>query len=221
MSAPLFVRCVAVLGVVSALVACGGDEATAFPPGLEPLETSTATRPSATGAQSCPEAVNIVTGDHGDYEFAHARGCVAGSVSSVWEALRDADVTVDRRRVNTWMTTRDVEPQYPVSFRVHNIVRDVVTIEFDITWRLGVVEGTAQEPRVVAGRYQKTFGSTFISLLAGSVVARPLDENTTEVEIVRHIKSTGSGAADARAYLQDCFDSLVARVHGRPLPRYN
>lgn len=213
----MFVAVLVALGVAS----CGGDEATAFPPGLEPLETSTATRPAPASGQSCPEAVNIVTGDHGDYEFAHARGCVSAPVSSVWEALRDADVTVDRRRVTSWSTTRNVETQYPVSFRVHNIVRDVVTIEFDITWRAGVVEGTSDEPRVVAARYQKTYGSTFISLLAGSVVARPIDPTTTEVEIVRHIKSTGSGAADAQMYLQDCFDSIVARVHGRPLPRYN
>jgi hypothetical protein len=135
--------------------------------------------------------------------------------------MRDPDVAVDRRRTNEWMVMRGVEQQYPVSFRVHNIVRDIITIEFDLTWRGGVIEGSNDAPHAVSMRYQKTFGSDFIMTLSGSMVARPLDADTTEVELVRHIKSTGAGAPEAELYLRDVYASLAARVQGRPLPRYN
>ena len=209
------------LALTLAFAGCGGDDSTNFAPGLQPLETSTAARPTATSGQQCPETANFVSGDAGAYAFAHARGCIHGTLAQVYEAMRDPDVTVDRRRVSTWTVTRNVETEYPVSFRVHHVVNDIITIEFDQTWRLGPIDGTVDEPRVVAGRYQKTFGSTYIEVLAGSMVARPLDTGVVEVELVRHLKGTGVGAEEAEQYLRDCFQSLVARVHGMPLPRYN
>ncbi len=213
----LMLSCALALGSAS----CAGDDASTFPPGLEPLETSTAPRPAATSGQQCPEAFNTATGETADYAWAHGRGCLHAPIARVWEALRDPDVSVDRRRVAEWTVTRNVEAQYPVSFRVHNTVHDIIDLTFDLTWREGVVDGTDAEPRVVSARYQKTYGSTYIQVLAGSLVARPLDAGTTEIEIVRHLKGTGVGAAEAELYLRDCFGSFVARVHGMPLPRYN
>lgn len=200
---------------------CAGDDASVFPPGLEPLEVPTATRPVAPAGQQCPEAINTVSGDTPDYGWATGRGCVHGTMAQVWEAVRDPEVGVDRRRVAEFSVTRNVEPEYPVSFRTHNIVRDLVTLEFDLTWRLAVVDGTDAEPRVFSGRYQKTYGSTFIQHLACSVVARPIDTGVVELELVRHLKGTGVGRPEAELYVQDWFASIVARVHGRPLPRYN
>lgn len=218
------------LALALSAAACGEDEATPAPPGVAPVETSLAARPTAPTGQRCPEQLNVVTGmrtalnpttmQSEQYEYAHGRGCVHGTVAAVWAALRDPEVTVDRRRVSEFMVTRDTEPQYPVTFRVHNIVRDVVTLEFDNTWRLAPLEGTVDEPRAVVAWYQKTFGSSFITILRGSFVARPIDAETVEIEGVRHIKSAGSGAEDASTYLQDAFNSVLARVHGRPLPRY-
>jgi hypothetical protein len=212
---------IAALALVASVASCGGDDASLFAPGLEPLEVSTAVRPAATTGQQCPEAMNVVSGETGAYSFGHGRGCVHGSLAQVWAAMRDPEVGVDRRRVGEYTVTRNVEPQYPVSFRVHNVVHDIIDIEFDLTWRLGPLDGTNEEPRVVAARYQKTYGSTYIEVLAGSVVARPIDGDVTEIEVVRHVKGTGVGAAEIELYLRDFFASVTARVHGMPLPRYN
>ena len=214
-------RVFAALAMVFTLSSCGGDDASTFPPGLAPLETSTAQRPMATAGQTCPEAFNVVTGDTGGYSFGHGRGCIHGTISEVWAALRDPEVAVDRRRVGEFTVTRNVEPEYPVGYRVHNIVHDIIDIEFDLTWRLGPLDGTLDEPRVVAARYQKTYGSTYIEVLEGSIVARPLDTGVVEIEVVRHLKGTGVGQAEIDQYLRDYFASVVARVHGMPLPRYN
>lgn len=216
-----FSSLVAATSLLASLSACGGDGATTFAPGLEPLETSTAARPAAPSGQQCPEAFNVVTGDTGAYSFGHGRGCLHATLAQVWEAMRDPEVSVDRRRVGEFTVTRNVEPQYPVSFRVHNVVHDIIDIEFDLTWRLGPIEGTNDEPRVVSARYQKTYGSTYIDVLAGSIVARPIDGDVTEIEVVRHLKGTGVGTEEIEQYLRDYFASVVARVHGMPLPRYN
>jgi hypothetical protein len=222
-------RC-AVLAMTLSVGACGGDESTPAPPGVAPLEASLAERPRAASGQRCPEAINLVTGERDAtdprtmvrerYEYAHGRGCVHGTLAAVWAALRDPEVTVDRRRVSEFMVTRDTEPEYPISFRVHHIIRDIVTLEFDSSYRLAPLVGTVESPREVVLWYQKTFGTSFITILRGTVVARPLDDETVELEHVRHIKSSGAGAEDARTYLDDTFNSVVARVHGRPLPRY-
>ncbi len=211
--------CLAV--ALAGAASCGGDESTGFAPGLTALEPSRATRPVMPGAQRCPEAVNVVTGDTPEYEWAHARGCVHVPAARVWAALQDADVMVDRRRVSTFTTSRDVEPAYALSYRVRHVVRDIITLEFDHTWRGAINQGTAQSPRELTLAYQKTWGSNFITILRGSVVARPIDPDTTEVELVRHIKSAGAGRAEAAQYLRDAFASLVERAHDRPLPRFN
>lgn len=136
----------------------------------------------------------------------------------MWAALRDPPVTVDRRRVSEFMVTRDTEPQ-SISFRVHNIVRDVITLEFDHSFRLAALEGTIDEPREVVLWYQKTFGTSLISILRGSVVARPLDADGGAGVHPAPSNPAGSGA-EGRAHVQDCSNSVAARVHGRPLPTY-
>jgi hypothetical protein len=63
-------------------------------------------------------------------------------------------------------------------------------------------------------------GTGFISLLEGSLIVRPAAGQTavTLVESIQHIKSLGSDAQTAKKALDDQFASLVAKVHGLPLP---
>ena len=201
-------------------VGCGGDEATTFPPGLQPFEVVTVPLPGATAADPHPEVFNTRVGEGADYEWAQGRGYVHAPLVRVYEALRDPEVTTDRRRVSEFSSTPNTEPEYPFSYRVHYIVHDLVTIEFDMSWRLGPIEGTEAAPTTVSGVYQKTFGSTFIDVLRGDVVARQVDANTTDIGMVRHIRSSGAGGPEAELYLRDTYNSILARVRGQPLPRY-
>lgn len=202
------------------LVGCGGEEATSFPPGLQPLEAVTVPLPPATPGDPHPEVFNTRVGEHADYEWAQGRGYLHAPLSRVYEALRDPEVTTDRRRVSEFTSTPDTEPEYPFSYRVNNVVRDIVTIEFDISWRLGPNDGSEATPTAVSALYQKTFGTTFIDVLRGDVVARQVDADTTDIEMVRHIRSTGAGGPEAAIYLRDVYESVRARVRGQPLPRY-
>ena len=212
--------------ILSALVmlglasGCGGDEITEFAPGLRPWEAVTVPLPPATATDPHPEVFVSTHGEGADYEWAQGRGYLHAPLARVFEALRDPDVTTDRRRVTSYTVTPNSEPEYPFSYRVHNVVRDLVTLEFDMSWRLGPTDGTESAPTAVSAVYQKTFGSSFIDVLRGDIVARQVDANTTDIEMLRHIRSAGAGGPEAELYLQDVYDSVRARLRGQPLPRY-
>lgn len=206
----------AALGLL--LVACGGNEATAFPAGLEPLEENTAVAPAAEGDQPHPERINVVSGDRGTYVFAHGRGYVHGTVAETWAALQVPEAVTDRRGVDRYSSTPNVEEGYDVSFRVHNEVDDIVTVQFDVTWRQSAVEGTLDSPTVVAIRWQKTWGTTFITSIEGSIILRVVDDSTTEIDAVEHMKAARDPQGQIHQYLLDVHANTVALVHGQPLP---
>jgi len=207
------------LALAALVLACGGSPIV-MPPGLAPLEEVTAPEPAPVGGDARPEAVSVVSGDGSDWDYAHARGYVHAPIAKVWEAMQAPGTVVDRRRVAEYTITPGVEAGYDVSFLVHNVVRDIVTVEFDTTWRQGVVQGTREAPEMVAGRAAKTAGTAYIDLLEDSIVLTRVDDEVTRVDHVRHIKSATAGAEEAHLYLEDCFASLVAVSHGRPLPAW-
>ena len=87
------------LGLLLAAWAAGAcrNREVAFPVGLEPLETNTAPWPQGSANDPYPEELSMVSGED-DWLWAHARGYVKAPLLTTWEALRDLDVDVDRRR---------------------------------------------------------------------------------------------------------------------------
>lgn len=203
------------------LSACGSDVSTSFPAGLEPVEMSTAPAPPATATDPYPETLSTLKGETDGHYWAHGTGYVHAPLARVYEAILDPDVATDRRRVAEWSTTPDTEPEYPHSFRIHNIVRDIITLEFDMSWRAGTAEGTEAAPSVVVAVNQKTFGSSLVGEIQGAVVARAVDASTTRIEVVRRLTSSHVNEDDAEQYLLDYYQSVLARVRGQALPRYN
>lgn len=198
---------------------CGGDVPRGGGALITPLE-QTNLAPSPTGAEPYPEAIATVKGDREEHAWAHGRAFIRAPLPRVWAALQDPDVCVDRREVTTWTVARDVDAAVPVSFRVHNVVKSFLTVEFDSLWRQSAVEGTREAPSLVVARAEVTGGTPFITVLADSVVLRSVDANTTAVELIRHRKSLSGGAKDAEQYLRDLYASLRAKTRGEALPRY-
>jgi hypothetical protein len=196
---------------------CFGNETTAFPDGLMPLEEARVDPPSPTDGDPHPEEVRLISGETSRFEFAHARGYVHASLPDVFAALQTPEVVIDRRGVDRYSVTHDVEPDYPVSFVVHNEVDDVITVEFDVTWRMGIVEGGNDTPMLVAATFSKTWGTTIIGILRGSILARYVEPEVTELELVEHLDAPG-GIGPVVAYLQDVHANVVAHVRGEPLP---
>ncbi len=211
----------AVLGMLAS-VGCGGNDASAFPPGLQPLADGVGpvAPPAPTSASMYPEAFTAARGETSDFIWVHASAYVHAPLSQVMAAMLDPAVNVDRRRVQEFTVMLNDEPTYPNSFRIHNVSHDILTVEFDLDYRLGLREGTSDAPVTFDLRYQKTYGTTFITLLAGSVEAHAVNDSVTQLDMVRELKSAGSGADDVEQYLRDFVASVQAKVHGQALPNY-
>jgi hypothetical protein len=201
--------------------ACAGSaEDEPLPDRLSPLEENRAPAPAPVDGDPYPEALSVISGGDGSLWWAHARGYLHAPAQTVWEAISDPEVGVDRREVEEWSVTWDIAPQFERSYVVHNVVRDVLTVEYDLTWLHELQAGSEQAPERVVGVWEKTDGTAFIDLLAGSFVLTPVSAEVTEIALVEHLKAPLRDDATLVSYLRDLHESLVARVHGQSLPAY-
>jgi hypothetical protein len=204
--------------LIFALSACQHDVETVFPAGLEPLADATAAWPTGTDAAPYPEEVSVDSGDDDAFAWATARGYVDRPLADVFTAVQDPDVGVDRRRVTSWTTDSGVEPEYEVSFVVHTHVEDIVNVDYDLTWREG---HTDDETGTIAVRWAKTDGSSLVSLLEGSIVLTPVEDEVTGLEFVEHLDAATQGPDVVATYLGDFYASVLAEAHGDPLPEFS
>ncbi len=201
-------------------IGCFGNEASEFPPGLEPLEDNTAPTPEPVDGDPYPEVLSLVRGQTPEYDWVHARGYVKAPLAEVYDIVATPEVAVDERAVDRWTVMLDTEPEYERSFQIHNEVDNFITVVFDVNWRFGTVAEENFEPTLVAGTFQKTFGTEFISLMRGSLTVRRIDDETTEVEFLEHISAATGGGDEIEAFIRDYYDETVLVSNGEPLPTY-
>jgi hypothetical protein len=203
------------------LAGCQSNVSTPAPPGLEPLDTCRAPWPEAVEGDAHPERIETIEGymDDGGV-FSHARGFLHASPGDVFKAMKDPEVLTDRRQIDKWSVTWNVEPEYQVSFKTHCVANRFITVEWDMLWRMGVTEGTEDAPEKIFEVARKVQGSSFVERAQHSFVVSKVEDNVTSLEIVVQGKGSTISPEDMTKSAQDQFDSLVARVHGRPLPTY-
>ena len=207
-----------------AIGAAACNKTTPFPPGLDPLDSENrASLPRAEGNDPYPEKLSITSGHEHGYDWVHARGYVHAAPAQTWEAIHTPQVSADPKLDGPHFTL-DVEKMYEYSYRIH--YEPSPGIEFEVTWRHGLADGTDDAPVVTASRFQKTWGTTYINLLQGSVVTRDvLDSSTmlpvqgvTEVEFIEHLDATASGTDTLEEYFHNLFKNVLKHV-GRPVPK--
>lgn len=199
-----------------------GTEATPFPPGLEPVGENTAPLPRGSAGDPYPEAIEVVHGEVDGVIFVHARAYVHASPAKVLAALMEPDVFADRRNVDDYTATFEVEPEYDFSVQMDYVVDRVVTIEWTENWRYGVLEGTTSRLEHGAIAFQKTFGTTFIALLEGSLEILAVDgeDQITEYGFVEHLDTIMTGSDVPARYAVDMHENIKAYVNNLPLPEY-
>jgi len=213
----------ALLPTIALLVGCNQDIKTPFPEGLEPLEANKASWPSGGGY---PEDLSCKSGfdedpDVGEYTWVHCKTYVNHPIADVYAAYQKPRVMTDRRAVDEIDVTWDVEPDYDVSYEVHNVVNDIITVEFDNTWRHGDTDGYEDTLTRVGTRWQKTFGSEVIELLRGSIDTTEIDADNTGLEIVLHQRSLQEDEPLMMQYLRDLQADILAETDGDSLPSYD
>lgn len=198
---------------------CFGNTSTPFVVNgetLEPLRPSRASWPIGT------EGFEYRRGSNNDEPgWCDANGYIQAPLSEVLEALSEADVVVERARVNSWskVGSCDAEPfEGCYEFFTHMSVMGI-DIESIVTWRYDVQALDRDRPIKAVVRYQKTWGSDVIDRNTGSLILNELDATTTRVEYVGEISTWGSEDSDAmESYARSLIADLSAFVANEPLP---
>lgn len=203
------------------LAGCFGTEMTEFPDGLEPVAENLLAPPMGTADDPYPEEYILEGTEGGRSDLVLGRGYIHAPIREVWTALQNPAVGADRRTSPEWTTSPLEDPQYESTYTVDHIANDIVTVEWEVTWRHGLVEGTPEAPEVVAIRWQKTDGSTLISVIDGSLILRPVgDGSVTELELAYRANATGGGLENYTRYMRDVYDDALAVLNDRELPTY-
>ncbi len=217
--------------VVSA-AGCGHNKVDDFPlaVGFQPLEpvTAAALPPAAAGNVLHPQGLGAVVATPGNGHYAsHARGYLHAPLARVYEALHEPAASLIHNDKSSGLPRLDNVPgnpfmgeePFPISFRIRYANDTVIgDVKFDLTYRGGPLEGTEAVPLKVGLRYQKTWGSTYIDVMSGSLVATPLaaDPSITVVEMVAWLDATTQGQADCDGTLRDLFGDLEGVLAALP-----
>ncbi|MDX9723928.1 MAG: hypothetical protein RBU37_24475 [Myxococcota bacterium] len=203
---------------VGLLSACsGGVASTVFAPGIELSKLELAAWPEA-GPST--EGYVLEVSQDGEISRAQLRGYVHQPLERVMDALAEPAVVSNRRRVSEYTVSDDVETGYARSFRTHNVVKQIITVSFDVTWRQGPV---MQGEDVVGwmASFQKTDGTTYIDHLSGSMVAMRANGEYTAIELNTAISAVQSNTDDARQHLEDVWFNILAHCQQQPLPVFD
>jgi hypothetical protein len=207
----------AFLGLPIAL-GCQHDVTTSFPPGLQPLDVDGVPAPNGTSTDPFPESINVQTGNDDTSNYGHGTGYVHANINDVWAAMKDPEVIIDRHHIDAWTVDWNVEPDYDVSFRTNYTVNGIVTVKFSLTWREGVVAGPKDKPTQVSVVYEKTQGSSYINLMKGSIQLVAVSDTVTELQYAERLDAPQTDEGTISSWINSGFASVVARVHGQPLP---
>lgn len=206
------------LAGLALLPGCYTNEVTPFPEGLEPWEENLAELPAPVEGDPCPETLVFVNQGYMGTRSVHARGCIHAPMAAVWEAVRDPQTSRDPTTTHGFrIVAYETEPMYPWTYKTYVFVdHELTDIEFELNWRHSVVEGTEAQPLVTATRWAKTWGSSAISTMEGSLVLRPFEDDPaiTEVAYQYHLQSIGSNHDTIQAFLSVIYGRLRDRATG-------
>lgn len=210
------VRTVLAIAVGAALCGCQDDIVTEFPDGLEPLEDNRV--PAITGANPV-EQLTVMRGEDG-YKWVHARGVLLAPPSVIWPLTKDAERLASVCNTDRHSIQVGTEPQYEYGFAIHYEVDEVVTVAWDEVWRYGTITGTPVDPARAMIRYQKVFGSDFITTLEGSIqILARTDPGQTEIELIEHLDAFGGSADQMEGSMRYRFGLFASAAHGTAPPR--
>ena len=223
------------LGACAVLIAlaqagCYGNESTVFPAGAEPWEENLASMPPAADGTPCAEELTFHRTGWQSARSVHARACIHQPLEVVWRAIRNPQTgrdptTTARWRVMEWDVARAEDPAPDFSYRTYLFVDDIIDLELEQIWRHYLVETAPNEageetPTLVATRWQKVWGTSAISMMEGSLVARPFaeDPSITLVEYQYHLDAVArDDHGTIETFLGVIYGRLKADAHGESL----
>jgi len=203
---------------LSLAAACNRNVSEPFPlaDGFAPLEACTAAVPDPVADDPFPEVQTSLVGTRDGHDFAHSRAYVHATLAEVWAAMQ-VPAVCRIHGTNSWSVKNAGAEPFPMSFVIHYTAGpSYYTVDWEDTYRGGVLAGTAAEATAYGMRGQKTWGTSFVSVQSISVGAQPVggEANAVALAMVGWLNATDSGQADAAGMLSDLYQGLLAQVHG-------
>jgi hypothetical protein len=206
-----------------ALTGCG-NTTSPFDSGLAPLPITTGVQlpPPAGSGDPCGEGMQTMAGGAPGYSFAEGRACLHVPIAQVWAALQMPEVMdvayyPDRDHTPACDARTSIETAYPISFRLHQKPGSPYSaFDYDVTWRGGLLLGTDLAPQEIALTYQKTWGTTQIKRLQGSMLLKESSPGSgwTVMEAVRQVGAPNTTGQMMEVWLQDWFGALRRNIDG-------
>jgi len=221
------IRSVVSLSVIAGVVACG-QHPKPPPTTCVPLTpTNMPGFPAATATEQYPETITVNNGAIGTLDWADGRGYVHASIDDVWKALQNDGVVADRRELQQsppgWSITKsNVDSTVDVSF-ILTCITNEGGFPYSVLWRELATSGTEAAPTAVlaCGDLNQSAvlaGMDLMSILSDSIQLGVINSTTTSYTVTRHRGPLESTPAACQQYVEDVFNSVVAQVHGMPLP---
>ena len=207
------------LTLIAALLACKNKEVDYdFPEGLEPLEDNTAEWPADQA-----EEVSSVVGESDDYHWAHSKAYVHADIDTVYGCLVEEQVNVDRREIESWSITADVETGYEHSYAIWNETYPTlgIQVQYTDTWRHGSTLDDAGDVALVVTTWKMTEGNDYMYLKENSVVTEIADEGITSLDMVGHLSAALRDGETTAQYFADFHADVLACVSGDAYPTFD
>jgi hypothetical protein len=200
------------LTAIASLLCCNcGDNIDPLPEGLDNIEDNSA----PLGPRG---NIQFSNGKDG-YLWLHGRAEISGDVAMLWTGIQNPDLVVATCSLSRYRATTFADDRYDFSFMTDNEVDNVVTVAWQETWRFGTLNNsdTDSHRRI---RYQKTQGSSFISLIEGQldITASQQKPNIIDIGFIEHLDAIGGGIADMTLSMQHRFDVMLALATATVLP---
>ncbi len=162
---------------------------------------------------------------------AHARGYLKKPLLTVWNRMQpgwDGDpnwirlcqngetwIAPGSRCVDSWHWIPGGETaDFPVSFVMRYHVNEIISVDWELTWREGPLVGTVAAPQAVGARYQKTWGIENLRVETGSFVLKPAPDDTcTSVELVGWLDADQSDQNSVAGTLMNAYALLKIGVY--------
>ena len=213
-------RSALVLAVVVAAVGCSKEVDRGFPDEIAPLEDNTAEPVASRTEGSLNFECGEVTDAEPSYYWCHSRGWVEAPIADVYAATQIPEVNVDRREVTEWDVQWDVDPNADVSYRIDQLVKNIITVEYSVVWGHTVNIGTADAPEETWGVFDTVEGDDVIQVFRGSIVLVSEESGLTEFQYIQHLKTPMRDETQIEQTIRDVYADVLDTVNGRDLQTF-
>lgn len=192
---------------------CGGTPViTPFAPGLTP-------RPLVVLA-AWPEVAGTLLASRGEHPeggvWVEGRALIDKPLDEVVTAFLDPALMVDPEGIESFEATWGVEPDYAQSVCISQKTAGIISVSFDVTWRMAPQLDAQGKTQSWAAVYQKTAGTSLVDRLEGSIFATAKDADTTAIEFYALVDAPRVDEEVLEDSVRRMYDGLVTRVGELP-----